>query len=223
VFVADLYLFFLLGLSLIALLYFGVSERHDIKQINPFGFMIVFLKILFLTIIQVVFIFLPVFGGMIIERTFYPWIGNPVLYIGMGIASGLVGLFFIFQIANLMNLDPGEKQLKYWAILILLFYTIVSVAFFGIDIAYYFTAPMLLFLVSLRISGAVWSFIIGGVGVLPVIGSIGLTQITIAMIVFGIPLPALTLMATVFILSLPFVFYFAAAMQPKVDESESTL
>ncbi len=185
--------------------------------------MIVFLKILFLTIIQVVFIFLPLFGGMIIERTFYPWIGNPVLYIGMGIASGLVGFFFIFQIVYFINLDPGEKQLKYWAILILLFYTIISVVFFDIDIAYYFAAPLLLFLVSLRITGAVWLFIIGGVGILPVLGSIGLTQITIAMTVFGIPLPALTLMTTVFILSLPYVFYFAGAMQPKVEESVSTL
>lgn len=220
---ADLYLFILLGFSLLAFLYFGISERHFIKQINPFGFIIVFLKMLFLTSIQVLFIFLPVFGGMIIERTLYPWTVNPILYMGMGIASGMVGLFFIFQIAYVINLDPDEKQLKYWAILTLLFYTIIAVSFIDIDIAYYFIAPMLLYLVSLRISGALWSIIIGGVGIFPLLGSDGLAQVTIAMTMFGMTLPALTLMATVFVLSLPFVFYFAAAIQTKTHVSASIL
>jgi len=213
VFITNQYLLILLSLSFGALLYFGIAERHFIKNMNPFGFIIVFLKMSLLAIIQVMFIFLPVFGGMILEHTLYPWMANPLLYMVMGIASGMVGLFFIIQIAKLMKLEPGEKQLKYWAILILSFYTVLSVTFLGIDVAYYFAAPLLLFLVSLRISGTVWSLIIGGVGIFPLLGSVGPTQISMVITLLGVTIPVFTLMLTVFVLSFPFIFYFAAVLQ----------
>lgn len=219
VFITNGYLLILLSVSLIALLYFGITERHVIKRIHPFGFMVVFLNMLLLSIIQVMFIFLPIFGGMFLERTLYPWMASPVLYMIMGIASGMVGLFFIIQIANLMNFEPGEKQLRYWAILILSLYTVLSVAFLGIDVAYYFAAPLLLFLISLRISGTVWLLLIGGLGIFPLLGSVGPTQISMVITLLGVTVPVFTLMLTVFILSFPFIFYFAAAL--RIDDASA--
>jgi alkaline phosphatase isozyme conversion protein len=213
VFITTPYLLILLSLSLIALLYFGITERQVIKQINPFGFIIIFLKILLLAVIQVLFIFLPIFGGMIHERTLYPWMANPALYMVMGIASGMVGLFFIIQLVKLTKLEPGVRQLKYWAILTLLIYTILAVVFLGIDVAYYFAAPLLLFLVSLRISGTVWLLLIGAVGIFPLFGSVGPMQVSMMITLLGITIPVFTLMVTVFFLSLPFIFYFAAILQ----------
>jgi len=213
VFVTELYLFALVIVSFVVFLYFGIAERHSIKNIQLIGFIIVFLKMVLLAIIQVMFIFLPVFAGMILERTLYPWMANPPLYMAMGIASGMVGLFFIVQLAKLMNLEPGVKQLKYWAILILLIYTIVAVSYLGFDVAYYFAAPLILFLLSLRISGTIWSLIIGGMGVFPLLGSVGPSQISMVITLLGISIPVFTLMVTVFILSLPFIFYFAGALQ----------
>lgn len=213
VFLAQHFLFIIVSLSMIAFLYFCIAERHTIKNINPFGFVIVFLKMLLLAIIQVLFIFLPVFGGMILERTLYPWMANPALYMVMGLASGLVGLFFIIQIAKLINLDPGEKQLKYWAILLLFFYTLPAALYLGIDVAYYFAVPLLLFLVSLRIRGTAWLLLIGGVGIFPLFGSVGPIQISMVITLLGVTVPVFTLMVTVFLLAFPFIFYFAAAIQ----------
>ena len=212
VFITDKHLLIIVSFSLIALLYFGIAERKAIKIIHPFHFIGIFLKMFFLAVIQVMFIFLPLMGGMILERTLYPWMANPVLYMMMGIASGIVGLFFIIQIARLIKLEADGKQLKYWAILILLLYTVISFIFFGIDIAYYFAAPMLLFLLSLRISGTVWSLLIGAVGVFPLLGSIGPTQISMVITLLGVTIPVFTLMLTVFVLSFPFILYFTAAL-----------
>ncbi len=213
VFITDLYLLILVGGSLLAFLYFGFTERHSIKTLKLFGFIILFLKMLFLAFIQVLFIFLPVFGGMILERTLYPWMANPLLYMAMGIASGMVGLFFILQIAALLKLEPEMKHLKYWAILILLLYTVVAFSFLGIDVAYYFAAPMLLFLITLRINSTLWSLLIGGVGIFPLLGSVGPSQISMAITLLGVTIPVFSLMVTVYVLSLPFIFYFAAALQ----------
>jgi hypothetical protein len=213
VFITTPYLLLLLSLSFIAFLYFGITERQVIKQINPFSFIIVFLKMLLLAVIQVLFIFLPIIGGMIHQRTLYPWMANPMLYMVMGIASGMVGLLLIIQLVKLMKLEPGARQLQYWAILTLLIYTILAVVFLGIDVAYYFAAPLLLFLVSLRISGTVWLLLIGAVGIFPLFGSVGPMQVSMMITLLGVTFPVFTLMLTVFVLSLPFIFYFAAVLQ----------
>ncbi len=221
VFLTDFYLLVLVAGSILAFLYFGITERHSIMNIKLSGFLMLFLKMLFLAIIQVLFIFLPVFGGMILERTLYPWMANPGLYLAMGIASGMVGLFFIIQLAMLIKLQPVMKHLKYWAILILLLYTVIAYLFLGIDVAYYFAMPMLLFLITLRINGTLWPLLIGGVGIFPLLGSVGPSQITMVITLLGITIPVFSLMVTVFILSLPFIFYFAGVLQGDDRTGES--
>jgi hypothetical protein len=210
--ITTIYLIALLSLCFFALVYSYLAERRLLKRIDPVEFISIFMKVLLVTLIQVFFFFLPVLIGSIVRGSLYPWVENPLLYLLMGILSGIFGMIFIIQTVRIIKIHPDGKQMKYWAIILLLLHTITTALFFDLEAAYYFAAPLLLFLITLRISGRFWPVIIGVIGIFPLLSFDGILKATIILSLLGITVPVLTLISAVSILSLPFVFYFAGSI-----------
>jgi hypothetical protein len=212
VFIEELYLTILLVTALVAFIYICIVERHAIKQVQPARFTLLFFTMVFIAFLQVLFIFFPMFVGMILQRSLYPWTANPQAFLLMGIASGIVGLIIIIQIARLIRLSVDGRHLAYWSIILLSIYSTTAFVQFGGDIAYFFAAPLLLFLISLRVHGTVWLLGIGGIGLFPLLSSAAPQQLTVIITLQGVTIPALTLFILVYVVSLPFIFYFAGVL-----------
>jgi hypothetical protein len=213
VFITELYLTLISGISIVAFLSVPVRHRKMLRAMKPTRLLATLLKTLFLAGVQVVFIFLPVLAGTVLQRTLYPWMANPLLYTFMGIGSGLVGLFFIVQIAKLLRMHSTGTELRILALVILFCYTVIGLSLFGTDVAYYFAAPLFLFSLSFTIQRSLWLILIGLVGTFPLLSSVGPSHVSMIITLLGVTVPVFTLMVTVFILSMPFIFYFAGSLQ----------
>ncbi len=205
------YFWFVVVASCIA---FPVAIYRDMRtfaSVDPAQFTRQTIRLAFFICLQSVFFFLPVIAGSFFERTYYPGSANLLIYTMLGIPSGAVGFLIIRQITGVLGIGLSVRELKWSAIGILSVYSFFTVYFYGPEMGYYFTAPLLLFLVGIKVVNRIGIVLLGFAGMVPLVSLEGFEQVSLAVSLWGIEHPIFIALTTVCMLSLPFVLHFAAA------------
>jgi hypothetical protein len=193
-------------------------DRNTLRAMNILRILVGVVKIVILAVVQTVFFFLPTVAGNYYEMTIYPGTGNPIIYTVLGISSGAIGLMLVIQLYRILRITMTASELKWTAVLILLLYALYAFGTFGVEMAYFFLSPLLLFAIGIRLRYTLLVLGIGVVGLFPLITASGIETISMVFTAVGIFVPSYSIMITVLFVSIPFIMHFASTFV-KPDEA----